>query len=65
LPGCASGLHFEATLIQIVGAQDSHLNDLSTKHPEKREAMIKLWKDYVKGNGVIMSNAAPFAKREH
>lgn len=37
------------------------LNDLSARHPEKREAMIRLWDEYVKRNGVIVSDASPFA----
>jgi arylsulfatase A-like enzyme len=42
----------------------AEMNDLSAKHPDKREAMIKLWEHYVKDNGLIMSNAGPFVKRE-
>jgi arylsulfatase len=42
----------------------AEMNDLSAKHPDKREAMIKLWEQYVKDNGLIMSNAGPFVKRE-
>ena len=36
----------------------------TAKHPEKREAMLKFWDEYVKTNGVIVSDAGPFAKRE-
>jgi arylsulfatase len=42
----------------------AEMHDLSAKHPEKREAMRKLWDEYVKTNGVIVSDAGPFAKRE-
>ena len=39
-------------------------HDLSKQHPEKREAMLTLWDEYVKANGVIVSDAGPYAKRE-
>lgn len=39
-------------------------HDLSAKHPEKREALLKLWEEYVKSNGVIVSDAGPFASPE-
>ena len=42
----------------------AELNDLSKKHPEKREALLKLWDEYVKKNGVIVSDAGPYAQRE-
>jgi hypothetical protein len=38
------------------------MNDLSEKHPEKRKAMLKLWDEYVKTNGVIADDAGPFVK---
>jgi len=37
------------------------MDDLSAAHPEKREAMLKLWDEYVKANGVIVSDAGPYA----
>jgi hypothetical protein len=40
------------------------MNDLSAEHPEKVEAMLQLWDDYVKTNGVILTNDGPFAKSE-
>lgn len=40
----------------------AEMHDLSRKHPEKREAMLKLWDEYVKTNGVIVSEAGPFLK---
>jgi arylsulfatase len=40
----------------------AEIDDLSRKHPEKRDAMLKLWDEYVQRNGVIVSDAGPFAK---
>jgi arylsulfatase len=45
-------------------ADPAELNDLSAKNPEKRAAMLKLWDEYVKTNGLIMTNDGPFAKRQ-
>ena len=42
----------------------AELQDLSRKYPEKREALLKLWEQYAKTNGVIVSDAGPFAKRK-
>lgn len=42
----------------------AELHDLSSKHPERRQAMLKLWDEYVKKNGVIVSNAGPYAGHE-
>jgi arylsulfatase A-like enzyme len=42
----------------------AEMNDLSAEHPEKVEAMLQLWDDYVKTNGVILTNDGPFAKSE-
>ncbi|XZE22351.1 arylsulfatase [Pirellulaceae bacterium SH449] len=42
----------------------AELNDLSASHPEKRQALIKLWDEYVKRTGLIVSDAGPFANRE-
>jgi arylsulfatase len=38
--------------------------DLAAEHPERRAAMLKLWDEYVKANGVIASDAGPFARPE-
>jgi arylsulfatase len=38
------------------------MDDLSAAHPEKRDAMLKLWDEYVRANGVIVSDAGPYAK---
>jgi arylsulfatase len=40
----------------------AEMHDLSAKHPEKRAALPKLWDEYVKTNGVIVSDAGPYAK---
>ena len=37
------------------------LRDLSRKYPAKHKALLKLWKQYVNTNGVIVSDAGPFA----
>jgi len=42
----------------------AELHDLSRKYTEKREAMLRLWDEYVKTNGVIVSGDGPYAKRE-
>ncbi len=42
----------------------AEMRDLSETHPDKREAMLALWEEYVKRNGVIISEAGPFAPRE-
>ncbi len=39
----------------------AELHDLSTKHPDKHAALLKLWEEYVIQNGVIVSDAGPFA----
>lgn len=51
---------------QLFNLQDdpAEMHDLSAKHPERREAMLKLWNEYVKTNGVIVSDAGPFAKHD-
>ena len=38
------------------------MDDLSGTRPEKRDAMLELWDEYVKANGVIVSDAGPYAK---
>ncbi len=42
----------------------AEMHDLSAKHPEKREALLKLWDGYVKQNGVVVSEAGPYAQQE-
>jgi arylsulfatase len=42
----------------------AELHDLSAKYPEKRESLRKLWDEYVKRNGVIVSEYGPYAPRE-
>jgi arylsulfatase A-like enzyme len=42
----------------------AEMRDLSSKHPERQEAMLRLWDEYVKTNGVIESDAGPFARGE-
>jgi arylsulfatase len=39
------------------------LNDLSATHSEKRAAMLELWAEYAKTNGVIISDAGPYAEQ--
>lgn len=41
----------------------AEMHDLSAKYPEKRDAMLELWNEYVKRNGVIVSEAGPYAQR--
>ncbi len=43
----------------------AELHDLSAKYPEKRKALLELWDEYVKRNGVVLSDAGPFARPEH
>ncbi|MBS0192455.1 MAG: arylsulfatase [Planctomycetes bacterium] len=40
------------------------MHDLSSHYPARRDAMLRLWDEYVKANGVIESDAGPFAKRD-
>lgn len=42
----------------------AELHDLSAKHPDKRTALLKLWDEYVTRNGVIVSDAGPYAQPE-
>ena len=42
----------------------AEMHDLSKQHPEKQDAMLKLWDEYRRANGVIVSDAGPFAKRK-
>ena len=38
--------------------------DLSKKQPAKREALLALWDQYVKQNGVILTDDGPFKQRD-
>lgn len=40
----------------------AELHDLSANYPDKREALLELWNEYVKRNGVIVSDAGPYAQ---
>jgi len=40
------------------------LQVISAKYPDKREALLKLWDEYVKRNGVVVSDAGPYAQQE-
>lgn len=42
----------------------AELHDLSARHPEKRQALLELWDEYVERNGVIVSEAGPYAQRK-
>jgi arylsulfatase len=42
----------------------AEMHDLSSQHAARRDAMLKLWDEYAKANGVIESDAGPFAKRD-
>ena len=39
----------------------AEMRDLSARHPDRRAAMIRLWDRYSKVNGVIASDAGPYA----
>lgn len=39
----------------------AELHDLSKEQPERFKAMLLLWDEYVKTNGVILTNSGPFA----
>lgn len=41
----------------------AEMHDLSKKHPDKRRSVLLLWDEYVEKNGVIVSEAGPFASR--
>jgi arylsulfatase A-like enzyme len=40
----------------------AELRDLSEQQPERVKAMLALWDEYVKTNGVILTNDGPFAR---
>jgi arylsulfatase len=42
----------------------AEMHDLSTQYPEKRRALLQLWDEYVTRNGVIVSEAGPYAQPE-
>lgn len=42
----------------------AELNDLSALNPDKLSSLLKLWDEYVRQNGVILSNDGPFKSRE-
>jgi len=50
-------------LFNLLG-DPGEMDDLSATHPERREVMLKLWDEYVKANGVIVSDDGPYAKKE-
>lgn len=41
----------------------AEMHDVAAQHPAQRDAMLKLWDEYVTTNGVIESDAGPFAPR--
>ena len=51
---------------QIFNIKDdlAEMHDLSSQQASRRNAMLKLWDEYVKTNGVIESDAGPFAPRD-
>ncbi len=42
----------------------AEMHDLSAMNPAKRAELLKLWDEYVTRNGVIVSDAGPFASRK-
>jgi len=42
----------------------AEMHDLTATNPEKKAALLKLWDEYVTRNGVIVSDAGPFARRK-
>lgn len=42
----------------------AELHDLSAKYPDKRAALLELWNQYAQRNGVIVSDAGPYALSE-
>jgi arylsulfatase len=41
----------------------AELRDLSSENPDKKKALLALWDQYVKQNGVIVTGDGPFKKR--
>lgn len=39
----------------------AELRDLSAKYPQRRQSMLKLWDEYARRNGVILTDDGPFA----
>ena len=42
----------------------AEMHDQTASHSEKKAGMLKFWDEYVTRNGVIVSDAGPFARRE-
>ncbi len=42
----------------------AEMHDLASLHAARRDAMLKLWIEYAKANGVIESDAGPFVKHD-
>lgn len=42
----------------------AEMQDLASVHAARRDAMLKLWDEYAKANGVIESDAGPFVKHD-
>ncbi len=42
----------------------AELQDLSQQNPIKREALLELWEQYEKNNGVVLTDDGPFAQRK-
>lgn len=47
-----------------LASDPAEMHDLSAKHPDKRAALLALWEEYVERNGVILSDAGPFAAHQ-
>jgi arylsulfatase len=39
----------------------AELRDLSAKYPQRRQSLLKLWDEYARRNGVILTDDGPFA----
>lgn len=48
-----------------VAADPGEVNDLSAAEPARREALIQLWDQYARENGVILTGDGPFAPPKH
>ena len=42
----------------------AELRDLSSTQPERRAAMLRLWEEYVKNNGVLLTGDGPYTPRK-
>jgi hypothetical protein len=60
--------HLNARVVSVatlhLREDPAELHDLSKKYTEKREALLRLWDEYVNANGVIVSGDGPYANRE-